>query len=96
MGRRLESRRHAETVKPQKQLAMHALLDHNERRRDFNEGLAEGASGMAEMADLAEGDAWAADGDAFEAMASAARLHAKQAVQRMARVYALADELPTV
>ena len=76
----------------QKQLALH---DRDELRRDYNEGLAEGAEGMAEMADLAEGGAWAADGDAFGAMAEAATLHAAEATERMGHLQAIADELPS-
>jgi hypothetical protein len=53
----------------QTQLALHTLHDRAELRRDYNEGLAEGAKGMAELADLPEGGAWAAEGDAFRAMA---------------------------
>lgn len=79
----------------QKQLALHAQRDRAEERRDYNEGLAEGASGMAEMADLAEDGAWAADGDAFGAMAAAAALHAAQATERMRGLRAIADELPS-
>lgn len=76
----------------QKQLALH---DRDELRRDYNEGLAEGAEGMAEMADLAEGGAWAADGDAFGAMAEAATLHDAEATERMGHLQAIADELPS-
>ena len=80
----------------QKQLALHALHDRDELRRDYNEGLAEGAEGMAEMADLAEGGAWAAEGDGFAAMAEGAGLHAAQATERMAHLHTIADELPAM
>ena len=79
----------------QKQLALHAQRDRAELRRDYNEGLAEGASGMAEMADLAEDGAWAADGDAFGAMAGAAAVRAAQATERMRSLRATADQLPS-
>ena len=78
----------------QKQLALHALHDRDELRRDYNEGLAEGAEGMAEMADLAEGGVWAAEGDAFAALAAASMLHAEQAVGRLEAYHALARDLP--
>ena len=80
----------------QMQLALHALHDRAELRRDYNEGLAEGAEGMAELADLPEGGAWAAEGDAFGAMAADARLHAAQATERLGRLEAVADDLPVI
>ena len=76
--------------------ALHALHDRAELRRDYNEGLAEGAEGMAELADLSEGGAWAAEGDGFAAMAEGAGLHAAQATERMAHLHTIADELPAM
>ena len=80
----------------QKQLALHALLDRDERRFDYNEGLADGAEGMAELADLSEGGACVAEGDGFAAMAEGARLQAVQATERMAHLHTIADELPAM
>ena len=87
---------HRQASYTQKQLALHELLDRGELRRDYNEGLAEGAAGMAEMADLAEGGAWAADGDSFGAMAATATLHAEQAAERLNRLQTIADQLPAI
>ena len=69
----------------QAQLALHEERDRAEARRDYNEGLAEGAAGMAEL-EL---------NGTFGDVAAAATLRAQHAATYVDHLNAMARELPT-
>ena len=69
----------------QAQLALHEERDRAEARRDYNEGLAEGAAGMAELEP---------DGT-FGEVAKAATLRAERAATYVDRLNAIARDLPS-